>query len=210
MRENIPFTDNRVLHGLLVALALIWGVCAVSPFDRFDWFLENILFFAYMAGLILTYRHFVFSNLSYALIAVFFSLHLIGSHYTYALTPPGVWLQDMTGGDRNHYDRVIHFFFGLLITYPLREVFLRATDIRGFFSWFLPFAMILAMGDGYEIIEWGVANVVDPDAAHAYLGTQGDIFDAQKDTASGALGSLIALALIYGRERLFRPFPLPP
>ena len=79
-----------------------------------------------------------------------------------------------------------------------------------FFSWFLPFAMILAMGDGYEIIEWGVANVVDPDAAHAYLGTQGDIFDAQKDTASGALGSLIALALIYGRERLFRPFPLPP
>ena len=165
---------------------------AISPHDRFDWLLENLLVFASAPYLIYTYLRRPLSNLSYALITIFFCLHAVGSHYTYSEAPIGFWISELFGAERNHFDRIVHFSFGLLICLPLFEVINRNAQPKG--RWGLVFAVltVCALSLTYETLEWWVAAIVDPDAAMAFLGTQGDMFDAQKDGALAALGSIIA------------------
>src|SRR6266536_4303830 len=116
------FGDNRFLQIALICYALFWVVLAIHPVDRSDWFLENLLVFATASVLIPTYRKFQLSNLSYALILLFLALHAIGAHYTYAKVPACFCLMDLLHLKRNHYDRVIHFGFGFLLIYPMREL----------------------------------------------------------------------------------------
>lgn len=198
---RIPgFRDNRLLHGLMLWLACLWTVAAIAPFDRHDWLLENLLVFFYTGLLAITYRRFAFSNRSYALFTVFLSLHLVGAHYTYAETPLGFWLQDGFGFGRNHYDRIVHFGFGLLCVYPFYEILLRVAQVRPAWARFLAASLILAFSAFYEIIEAVVAVVVSPELGMAYLGTQGDEWDAQKDSAlafAGAIVMMLALRLTY-------------
>jgi len=123
-------------------LAVVWVYAAIEPFSRRDWLLENLLVFFYCGLLAFTYRRFRFSTLSYLLFTVFMSLHLVGSHYTYAEVPFGFWLQDALGLARNHYDRIVHFSFGLLIAYPLREWLLRVTGVRVGWSYFMAVVMV--------------------------------------------------------------------
>jgi putative membrane protein len=113
------FIDNRFLQVALGCYAVFWIALAVHSVDRSDWFLENLLVFATASVLIPTYRRFQLSNLSYALILVFLAFHAVGAHYTYAKVPAGFWLMDWLHLKRNHYDRVIHFAFGLLLLYPV-------------------------------------------------------------------------------------------
>lgn len=183
---------------------MVWIGAAIAPHDRFDWFLENILVVIWLAVLVASHRTLRLSNLSYLLIALFLSIHTIGSHYTYSLTPAGFWLQSALELERNHYDRVVHFLFGLLMFLPIREILMRRAGVDGRWSFALPFALILALGSFYEMLEWGAAQVISPDAALAFLGTQGDIFDAQKDTTLAAVGAvlgLVAVALLPARAR---------
>lgn len=181
-------------------------VTAIAPHDRSDWLLENLLLFALALLLVAAHRRFVFSNLSYLLLGIFLALHSLGAHYTYSLTPPGFWLQDLLGLARNPYDRCVHFAFGLLLTYPLRELTLRRLHVHGFASYAIPLAAALALSASYEIIESWTARIVDPDLGTAFLGTQGDEWDAQKDMSLALLGAvlcLVATALYrrrYGRE----------
>jgi putative membrane protein len=121
------------------------------------------------------------------------SLHLAGAHYTYAEVPFGFWLQDALGLGRNHYDRIVHFSFGLLIAYPLREWLLRVTGVRLGWSCFLSVALVLAFSGFYEVMEGIVAMIVSPDLGMAYLGTQGDQWDAQKDTFLAFSGAVVAM-----------------
>ena len=137
------FHDNRFLQLLLVWLVGLWIVTAIEPFNRRDWLLENLLVFIYGALLIATYRRFPFSNLSYGLFGVFLSLHLVGAHYTYAETPLGFWLQEAFGLQRNHYDRIVHFLFGLLLAYPFRELLMRAAGVRRRWSYLLVIVTVL-------------------------------------------------------------------
>lgn len=102
-------------------------------------------------------------------------------------------MKDWFGFNRNHFDRVVHFSFGLLMAYPIREVFLRVAHTKGFFSYYLPFDVTLAFSGAYEIIERLVAVLVSPDAGDAYLGTQGDVWDAQKDMALAAAGAVLCM-----------------
>jgi putative membrane protein len=88
-------------------------VCAIGPSDRADWFLENMLSFVAVPVALVTYRWFRFSDRSYVLMTIFMILHTIGAHYTYAEVPVGFWVKDALGLARNHYDRVVHFSFGL-------------------------------------------------------------------------------------------------
>lgn len=104
-------------------------------------------------------------------------------------------MQDAFGFERNHYDRVVHFSFGLLMAYPIREIFLRVAHTKGFFAYYLPFDVMLAFSGAYEIIEMLVAIIVSPAAGDAYLGTQGDVWDAQKDMALAALGAVICMVV---------------
>ncbi|MCP5430795.1 MAG: DUF2238 domain-containing protein [Chromatiaceae bacterium] len=196
------FRDNRFLQLLLIWLGGLWIVTAIEPFDRRDWLLENLLVFIYGALLLLTYRRFAFSNLSYGLFGVFLSLHLIGAHYTYAETPFGFWLQDALGLSRNHYDRIVHFAFGLLIAYPFRELLLRVAGVKPRWSNLLAVIMVLGFSGFYEALEAVVAVAVSPELGAAYLGTQGDEWDAQKDTALAALGAIVAMAVTRAGVRV--------
>ena len=191
------FRSNRLLQGLVAWLAVLWLITAIAPFDRHDWLLENLLVFFYAALLLFTYRRFAFSNRSYVLFTIFLSLHLIGAHYTYAETPFGFWLQDLFDFRRNHYDRLVHFSFGLLIAYPFRELLLRAAGVRPGWSYLLAVTVILAFSGFYEMLEGVVAVIVSPELGAAYLGTQGDEWDAQQDSFQAFCGALLSMCITW-------------
>lgn len=205
---NPDFRSNRLLQGVLAAYGLLWVVLAIAPVDRFDWFLENVLVAAAALYLTASYRRRPLSDLSYILIAIFLALHAYGAHYTYSLTPAGAWLSETFGSARNHYDRIVHFSFGLLLFYPLRELIMRGTEARGAWSYVLALALCMAMSETYELVEWITAEIVEPEAAMAFLGTQGDVFDAQKDTGLAAAGAVVALVLTASLPRLSGPRPV--
>lgn len=184
----------------LLVFAVVWLALAIRPRYRADWVLENLLTFVAVPAAVLTFRRFRFSDQSYVQATVFLILHTIGSHYTYSEVPLGAWAQEAFGLARNHYDRLVHFLFGLLMLRPARELFVRRPYSLG--RWtvlYLSFASVVWWSAAYELVEWGVARVADPEAGIAYLGTQGDVWDAQKDMALACLGALIAAA-IDGRQ----------
>ncbi len=195
----IPFRSNRLLQVLLLWLVALWIITSIEPLYPKDWLLENLLVFIFSAVLIITYSRFNFSNLSYALFSIFISLHLIGAHYTYAETPFGFWLQAVFEFERNHYDRIVHFGFGLLIAYPLRELLLRKSGVSESWAYFLSVNCIMAFSAVYEVMEGIAAMLVSPELGSAYLGTQGDEWDAQKDSAVACLGSIVAMLLTFTR-----------
>jgi putative membrane protein len=151
------------------------------------------------------YPHFKLSDTSYGLITLFMILHVIGSHYTYAEVPFGDTLQTWLGASRNMYDRLVHFSFGFLLAYPIHETFLKVARAKGFWSYFLPIDLTLSFSAIYEVIEWISVEAVDPEAGIAFLGSQGDVWDAQKDMGLAGLGALIAMLVVatvhaYGRQ----------
>jgi putative membrane protein len=187
---------------MVLWLAALWIVTAINPLYPRDWLIENLLVFIYSALLVFSYRSFKFSNLSYALFTLFLSLHLIGAHYTYSEVPFGFWLQSLFDVERNHYDRIVHFNFGLLIAYPFREILLRQAKVKPEWSYFLSVSVILGFSAFYEVMEGVVAMLVEPELGIAYLGTQGDEWDAQKDSFLAFSGAVIAMLLswIYHRR----------
>ena len=196
-----PFRSNRWLQGLILWLILLWIVTAIKPLYPRDWLLENLLVFTYVALLIATYRRFAFSNLSYSLFILFLSLHLIGAHYTYAETPFGFWLQEQFGFGRNHYDRIVHFSYGLLIAYPFYEILRRKSMATQGWCYFLAASTILAFSAFYEILEMVATLIVSPELGSAFLGTQGDEWDAQKDSALAFTGAILAMLITWRLER---------
>ncbi len=205
----------RYVGTLAALLAMWWIALAIAPWHRQDWALENVLTIAAVVWMAATYRAFTLSRVSYTMIFVFLCLHTLGSHYTYADVPYEAWWQSLTGGSfnalvgwqRNNFDRVVHFAYGLLLAYPVREMFLRVAAVRGFWGYFLPLDLTMSTSMLYEQVEWVVAIIVGGDLGAEYLGTQGDIWDAHKDMALASLGALItmcATALI--NYRLKRDF----
>lgn len=195
---------------LITISAVIWIWAAINPLDRQTWMLENILVFIFVPIVILIGKYFPLSDKSYTFITIYMLLHIIGSHYVYDSVPFGYTLQDWLGSSRNMYDRFVHFAGGLLLVYPIREVFLRIADIKGKFSYYLPIELTLAIAALYEIGEWIAAIVISPDTAQAFLGMQGDVWDAQKDMLMAFIGSVVAMGLLaiihwykYGRSKDF-------
>lgn len=179
---------------------ILWIALAIQPLDRSDWLLENLLIFISVGVLAITYRRFQFSNTSYLLILIFLAFHTIGAHYTYAKVPAGFWLKDWLHLSRNHYDRVIHFAFGFLLLYPMTQVLARSARVKPKWSPWLAASALWALSSFFEIVEAVVAEMVAPELGAAYLGTQGDIWDAQKDMACAFVGSIIvALWLAFRR-----------
>jgi putative membrane protein len=182
---------------------LVWIALGVAPGDRPTWALENLLTVVLAVLLFLSRRRFPFSRLSYSLIFAMFVLHTVGAHFTYAKVPYDAaarsvlgWSPDETfGWERNNYDRVVHFAFGLLVAYPSREIFLRIADVRGFWGYFLPWLLMAAVSGVFELVEWGAAMFFGEGLGMTYLGTQGDEWDAQKDMALATLGGAIAMTV---------------
>src|SRR5262245_45886813 len=190
---------------------MFWLALAINPLDRSDWLLENALVFLFVPLMVLTYGRLPFSRTSYMLIFLFLCMHEVGAHYTYAKVPYDEWIQaltgrtlsSLTGANRNHFDRLGHFAFGLLLSYPLREIFVRVAEAKGFWSYYLPLDMTMACSMVFELIEWAAAEIFGGDLGVAYLGTQGDPWDAQKDMMLATIGGLIAMlvtAFINSRQ----------
>ena len=187
---------TKLLPWLVVWYGLLWIVLAIAPHDRQDWLLENLLALAAVATLLITYRRFQFSTPSYLLMTMFLSLHAVGAHYTYAEVPFGFWLQQVFGLSRNPFDRLVHFAYGLLLVYPLRELLIRLAGVGNFWSYYLPVSGMLAQSGFFEIVEAIVAQMVSPELGMAYLGTQGDEWDAQKDMIAAFSGALLTMMLV--------------
>lgn len=188
---------------LLIVFAIWWALWAYQPSHFSDWVLENVLTASCVLVLILTRNRFRFSNVSYFLIFLFLSLHTIGSHYTYAEVPYESWtsylgfsINQTFGFQRNHFDRLVHFLFGFLLCYPVREVFMRVAEARGAWSYYLPLEVTMSLSMLYELIEWLVAVVFGGELGMAYLGTQGDIWDAHKDMGLATLGAALGMVIV--------------
>jgi putative membrane protein len=188
---------------LAVLYAIWWVTLAIHPWHRSDWILENVLALAAVVLLAVFYRRLLFSRVSYTLIFVFMCLHQVGAHYTYAEVPYDVWFRHLTGRtfnslvgwERNNFDRVVHFCYGLFLAYPVREIFLRVVNVRGLWGYFLPLDLTMSTSMLYELAEWGAATLFGGDLGQQYLGTQGDVWDAHKDMALASLGALVAMGI---------------
>ncbi len=186
---------------LAVIYFLFWLIMAWSPHDRGDWLLENVLVFVAVGALFYGYRRRPLSNVAYTLIFIYLCMHVLGSHYTYSLVPYNAWtealfgspLNDWFGAERNHYDRLVHFAYGLLLVLPVRELFMPLVRGSLFWSGFLALNLVMSTSMIYELIEWGAAEFFGGDLGVAFLGSQGDAWDAQKDMALATLGALISL-----------------
>ncbi len=199
----MKLSHRRYFLLLSVLFSILWLALAIDPHYRSDWLLENALVGAFILALALSWRWFTFSRISASLIFLFLCLHEVGAHYTYSEVPYDDWtrslfstsLNEAMGWERNHFDRAIHFSYGLLLAYPIREVFLRVADVRGFWSYFLPLDLTMSTSMIFELVEWQAAEFFGGDLGMAYLGTQGDIWDAHKDMALASIGALIAMAV---------------
>jgi len=206
---------DRFALWLLMIFVVIWIALAIDPWFRSDWLLENVIVFFAVPALMLMHRHMPLSKISYSLIFVFLCLHQVGAHYTYAMVPYDQWFDALTGQglnerlgwERNHYDRLIHLFYGLLITYPMREIVLRVSRVQGFWAYLLPVLVVISTSTLFELLEWGAVIVFGGDLGVAYLGTQGDVWDAQKDMLLAAIGAvtttLLVLSINYTLDRNF-------
>jgi putative membrane protein len=199
-----PAAPHRRYLGILaVIFALFWLLLAIRPSDRADWALENALVAGFVIFMAATYRAFPLSRISYTVIFLYMCLHAVGAHYTYSEVPYDDWFRAVTGSsfngligwERNHFDRLVHFSYGFLLGYPIREIFLRVGEARGFWGYFLPVDFTLATSAIFELIEWAAAEVFAGDLGIAYLGTQGDIWDAQKDMMLAGLGATLAMTI---------------
>ncbi len=181
---------------LLALYGLVFTVCAIAPHDRAVWWAENIPVLIVVGVLAAAARYFRFSNASYALMTVFIVLHTIGGHYTFERVPFGA-VSELFGFERNHFDRVAHFSVGFY-AYPIAELLMvkRLVHTRWIVALFPVFAIATVAG-AYEIIEWQYALNSDPAAGIAVLGSQGDIWDAQKDILADTLGAILVIGLFF-------------
>ena len=199
----MALTHRKYLLLLGALFVPLWLGFALHPWYRSTWALENVLVLVMVIFLAVFQRRLPFSRVSYTLIFLFMCLHQIGAHYTYSEVPYDAWFtrltgrsfDDLVGWERNNFDRVVHFAYGLLLAYPVREVYLRVADVRGFWGYFLPLDLTMSTSMLYELIEWLTALLFGGGAGQAYVGAQGDEWDAHKDMALASLGALIAMCI---------------
>jgi putative membrane protein len=202
--NRTPLAKNYWLLVLMPIFTLVWASTLTGTSDLNNWLLENTLTFLFLVFLISTYRRYQFSDLSYLLICIYLALHVYGSKYTYAENPFGYYLQELFHASRNHYDRIVHFSFGFLLAYPMREMFLKWLKYPKLVSWMLPIEITLSVSAFYELIEWAVADIFFTAQGDAYLGTQGDIWDAQKDIFLAFTGAILATTIVTSVKRMFK------
>ena len=195
---------RKYLLVLSLVFAVWWALLAIRPWDRQTWLVENALAIAAAALLIGYHRKLLLSRVSYTLIFIFMCLHQVGAHFSYAEVPYDAWFQRhlgvspdaVFGLQRNSFDRLVHFLYGLLVTPACIELLDRVAPPRGIWRYVMPVSFIMSHSLLFEMFEWLAASVFGGDLGQAYLGTQGDVWDAQKDMLLATLGSVLAVALL--------------
>lgn len=190
----------KILFG---AYLIVFVVLAINPYSRDVWFVENLPIFLIAIFLMVLYlRGIRFSNTSYALMSVLIFMHTVGGHFTFERVPFD-WFSDMFGFERNMYDRVAHFSVGFY-AYALAEYLsVRKLVNTKWLVYLVPLFFIVSVAAVYEMFEWWFAATYGGNAGAAFLGSQGDIWDAQKDMLMDTLGAVTALILyaIVGRKK---------
>jgi len=196
-----------VIFGCFLALL---GVSLINaPFPEHQ-FLQHFSTFVALVTFVYFDNKKTFSRKSFLLFMIFMSLHVLAARYIYSYVPYDEWTEKLFGFSitttfhftRNHFDRLVHFCFGLLITYPATEVFRKFTTSSKRFSLLSGVMFILAISALYEIGEWMVAVTLSPSDAEAYNGQQGDMFDAPKDMAMAFCGSVVFLIAVWVRSAI--------
>jgi len=191
--SHIPF----ILLGIYI---ILFTICAINPYDRAVWWAENIPTLLVTLSIILFSRKHNFSNMSYFFMSIFIYLHTIGGHFTFERVPFD-WFTNFFGFYRNHYDRMAHFSVGFY-AYAIAEWMVSRKLVRTIWIVILfPLFAIISVAGIYEIFEWQYAITADPSAGIAVLGSQGDIWDAQKDILADTLGAVAVLALYYAQNK---------
>lgn len=193
------------LPSILLSLYLIEFIgLAIQPHDRAVWLIENLPMMCIVLVLVLTYRRFQFSNAAYAIMSVLVFLHTIGGHYTFERVPFGP-VSNLIGADRNHFDRLAHFTVGFYAFAVAEFVDVRQLTRSRWLTCLFAIASICSVALAYEIFEWIYAISADPGAGAAFLGSQGDPWDAQKDMLADTLGAIVAtvayIAIAQRRNR---------
>ncbi len=190
---------SRHLPSLLagaLALLIVWS--GIAPHARDVWVAEIVPVTLVFGGLVWLYPRFRFSNAAYLLMAVWLFWHTVGAHYTFAEVPFD-WFNRLIGSQRNQFDRIGHFSVGFY-AFAVTEWLLRTRQCRPLLAGLFGLLLIMAIAAGYEIVEWLFAVYYGGEAGIEFLGSQGDVWDAQKDMLADTLGALFALAL-YARLR---------
>lgn len=188
-----------VLRVAFVAFAIFWLALAIAPVSRSDWMLENVMTLVGVVLLVAFRRAGTLSQRSAILTLSFLALHAIGAHYTYSLVPYDDWsgnlfgrsITDMTGAPRNEYDRLVHFSFGALLAVPCHDWLVRSGRASSRTAWWVTLLIAMSASHLYELIEWGAAEIFGGELGAAYVGTQGDEWDTQKDMALATLGTFV-------------------
>jgi putative membrane protein len=200
---NPPALDRRLQLILLLLVLVVLAWSGIGPYDRLTWFLEVVPVLIAIPLLLLTARRMPLTRLAYVLIAVHAVILMYGGHYTYALTPFGDWLREVFGFSRNHYDRIGHLMQGFGPAIIARELLLRTSPLRpGKWLFALVTLSILGVSACYEFTEWWAA-LAGGDAAGAFLGTQGDVWDTQWDmflAGCGAIAAQVLLGRMHDRQ----------
>jgi putative membrane protein len=185
-------------HWLALAFSVFFVLLAIEPVSRTVWLAEVVPVVVIFLALVITYRRFRFSNTAYALMAFWLFWHTIGGHYTFAGVPFD-WFNSLIGAERNHFDRIAHLSVGFY-AFPAAEWMLRKGHCRYVPANFFALLLVMGVAAGYEIIEWWYAVLEGGDAGIEFLGSQGDVWDAQKDMLADTLGALLAL-LVFAMVR---------
>ena len=193
--------SSRYEVGLLLSLVVFLVLSGIHPHDFFTWVLEVFPILIGAPILIWVYPRFRFTRLVYTLLWVHAIILMVGGHYTYAQVPLGFWMEHAFGFTRNHYDRALHFLYGLLVTPAAIDLVDARAPTTRFWRWMLAVTFVNSHSVLYELVEWAAALVFGGDLRMAYLGTQGDIWDAQQDMFLAAVGSVIAATWLCRRGR---------
>jgi putative membrane protein len=191
-------TDRFLPLVLLVATVVALVVSGINPHDRVTWLLEVAPVLIGLPLLLVTYRRFPLTNLLYVLLFVHALILIVGGHYTYARVPVGFWFQELFDLSRNHYDRLGHLAQGFVPAILAREILLRTSPLEsGKWLFFLVVSVCLAFSAFYELIEWWTA-LIGGGSADDFLGSQGDVWDAQWDMFLALIGAITSQLLLSG------------
>ena len=190
--------ERRELQVLLAIFAVVTIWSAIRPYDVADYVLELVTPLGGAVLLVITARWYRFTPLAYRLMFLEGLILLVGAHYTHERVPLFEWLRDPMGWERNHYDRFAHFAVGFLLAVPFRELILRFARTTSGAASVLAAVSVMALACFYEITEWWIAAAASPGIGAAYLGSQGDIWDAQKDMLLDSIGGIVSMVLLSG------------
>lgn len=203
-KQRLGILQNRKTQMLAGVFFIYWFSTLIGTSNVSNWLLENVLVILFLLFLFAVRKKFIFSETSYLFIFTYLCLHIYGSKYTYAQNPLGYWLMELLEGTRNNYDRIVHFSFGFLMAYPLRDYFKHYFAFPSWVCWVLPVEITISFSAIYELVEWAVADWFFTEHGADFLGSQGDIWDAQKDMALASTGAVLIMLTAWAIKRSTR------